>query len=198
MISAKNTKATQDFVPIREVRDNIVVMKDGGLRAIVMAASINFSLKSEEEQTSIILQFQNFLNSLNFSVQICIQSRRLNIKPYLAMLEERERAQEIELMKIQTREYIQFIKKFTEDVAIMEKHFFVVIPYAAPIVKDNKGAGAQTFEENVSQLTQRVEVVESGLSACGVRVAELGTKEIIDLYYKSFNPGELSQAAGNN
>jgi hypothetical protein len=193
--SKPSSKASQEFVPIKEIRDNIVILKDGSMRAIVLASSINFALKSADEQTSIILQFQNFLNSLNFSIQICVQSRRLDIRPYLAMLEERERVQTIDLMKIQTREYIDFIKNFTETVNIMTKSFFIVVPYT-PVILDAKrlGKNANSFEENVSQLTQRVEVVESGLTRCGVRVVELGTEELIELYYKSFNPGVLDKA----
>lgn len=188
-----SSKATQDFVPIQEIRNNIVVLKDGGLRAIVLASAINFALKSADEQASIILQFQNFLNSLNFSAQICIQSRKLDIRPYLAVLEERERAQTIDLMKIQTREYIEFIKNFTENTNIMTKSFFVVIPYTPTILGGKKATEQETFEENVSQLAQRVEVVEGGLTRCGIRIVELGTEELIELYYKSFNPGELEK-----
>lgn len=190
--SKPGSKATQDFVPIREIRENIVILKDGSLRAIVLASAINFALKSTDEQASIILQFQSFLNSLNFSLQICIQSRKLDIRPYLALLEERERAQTIDLMKVQTREYIQFIKSFTEVTNIMTKSFFVVIPYT-PTIIGKKGTDQEIFEENVSQLAQRAEVVEGGLTRCGIRVVELGTEELTELYYKSFNPGVLDK-----
>src|SRR4051812_20981984 len=103
---AVQAKATQDFVPIKEVRDSVLVLKDGSMRSILLASSVNFALKSGDEQTSIILQFQNFLNSLEFTVQVFVQSRRLDIRPYLALLEERYKEQVGELMKIQTREYI--------------------------------------------------------------------------------------------
>ena len=121
------SKATQEFVPIKEVLDGVLVLKDNALRAILLASSLNFSLKSDMERNAIILQFQDFLNSLDFSVQISIQSRRLDIRPYIALLEEQYKEQVNDLMKIQTREYIEFIKKFTETTNIMTKNFFIVI-----------------------------------------------------------------------
>ena len=106
-------KPSQEFIPIKEVRDGVVVLKEGGLRAVLLASSINIALKSEEEQNAVVQQFQNFLNSLDFSVQITVQSRRLDIRPYLNMLEERLKEQEGELLRIQTREYIGFIQWLT-------------------------------------------------------------------------------------
>ncbi|MFA6339258.1 MAG: hypothetical protein WCW87_04370, partial [Candidatus Paceibacterota bacterium] len=125
IIMALKAKATQEFVPIKEVRDGIIVLKDGGLRAIVLANSINLSLKSDDEQKATILQFQNFLNTLDFSVQISIQSRKLDIRPYLLLLENRMKVQSEPLLKLQTKEYIEFIRNFTESVSIMTKNFFV-------------------------------------------------------------------------
>src|SRR6185436_20124878 len=129
---ATPSKSTQEFVPIREIRDGIVVLKDGGMRALVLASSLNFALKSSDEQNSIIYQFQNFLNSLDFSVQIFVQSKKLDIRPYIALLEERYKEQVTELMKIQTREYVEFINTFVENSNIMTKSFFIVIPYMPP------------------------------------------------------------------
>ncbi|MES3031450.1 MAG: hypothetical protein V4697_03500 [Patescibacteria group bacterium] len=204
---APSSKTTQDFVPIQEIRDGIVILKDGSMRAIILASSLNFALKSGDEQNAIILQFQNFLNSLDFSVQIFVQSKRLDIRPYIALLEERYKEQMTELMKIQTREYIEFIKTFVENSSIMTKGFFLVIPYMPPsmTVSKNpvssmfkKGGGGnvlanEKFEEYRSQLEQRVGVVEQGLVRCGIRVAELGTEEVVELYYKIFNPGETEK-----
>jgi type IV secretory pathway VirB4 component len=199
------SKATQEFVPIKEVRDGIVILKDGSMRAIVLTSSLNFSLKSDDERNAITVQFQDFLNSLDFPVQIVIESRRLDIRPYLALLEEQYKVQLNDLMKIQTREYIEFIKKFTESTNIMTKSFFVVVPYE-PAIVDVKGgmslpfqkkstveagkAKEATFEENRTQLEQRVGVVEQGLTRCGIRVIRLGTEEAIELFYKIFNPGD--------
>jgi hypothetical protein len=132
-------EATQAFVPLKEVRDGIVILKDGSLRALLMASSINLALKSQSEQEAIIGQFQNFLNSLEFSVQFFIESRDLDIRPYIALLEERYAATLDELMKIQIREYITFIKDFTERANIMTKNFFIVVPYDPALI--DRGGG---------------------------------------------------------
>ncbi len=211
---AVSSKATQEFVPIREVRDGIVVLKDGTMRGVLLASSLNFSLKSDDERNAIILQFQDFLNSLDFAVQISIQSRRLDIRPYIALLEDRYKEQMNDLMKIQTREYIDFIRKFTETTSIMTKSFFVVVPYDPAIIdiKSTKITGIfqkkttgeqektkqQSFEENRTQLEQRVSVVEQGLSRCGIRVVRLGTEEVIELFYKIFNPGDTEKPIQNS
>lgn len=208
-------RASQEFVKIKEVRDGIVILKDGGLRAVLMASSINFALKSEENQAAIISQFQNFLNSLDFSVQIVVQSRRFDIKPYVLLLEERAKGQRNELLKLQTQEYIGFVKKFTEGTNIMNKIFFVVVPYSPAIVQMSSGIGGLSlhlkkstdtqkqegssgkhggFDEHKTQLEQRVSVVEQGLIRTGVRVAQLGTEEVIDLFYQLFNPGDTEKA----
>lgn len=200
-------KTTQDFVPIKEIRDGIVILKDGSMRALVLASSLNFALKSADEQNSIILQFQNFLNSLDFSVQIFVQSKKLDIRPYIALLEERYKEQMTELMKIQTREYVEFIKTFVENSNIMTKSFFIIVPYAPPTLTVSKNplsnlvnkkeidktVANKEFDEYRSQLEQRVGVVEQGLVRCGIRVAELGTEEVVELYYKIFNPGETEK-----
>jgi len=199
-------KSTQEFVPVSEVRDGVVVLKGGGMRAILLASSLNFALKSEDEQTAFIIQFQNFLNSLDFSVQIFVQSRMLDIRPYVATLEAAYKNQLDDLMRIQIREYIEFVKSFTEAANIMTKNFFVVVPYApgiAPIAQRGTGAMLpwsrakksaadveRTFEEQVSQLEQRIAIVQQGLIRTGVRTVQLGTEEAIELLYKMFNPGE--------
>lgn len=203
------SKATQDFVSIKEVRDGIVILKNNSMRAVVMASSINFALKSEDERNSIIYQFQNFLNSLDFPIQIFIQSRKLDIRPYIALLEDRYKDQLNDLMKIQIREYIGFVKNFTENSNIMTKSFFVVIPYDPPIIASgskiignflgtNRGADASvektsSFEEHRMQLEQRVSVVEQGLVSAGIRTVGLGTEEVVELYYKIFNPGDTEK-----
>src|SRR3990167_1194180 len=102
---ALNAKATQEFVPIKEVRDGVIVLKDGSLRAIVLANSINLSLKSSDEQKATIMQFQSFLNTLDFPIQISVQSRKLDIRPYLLLLENRMKVQSEPLLKLQTKEY---------------------------------------------------------------------------------------------
>lgn len=204
-------QAAQDFVPIKEVRDGIIILKDGSLRSLLMASSINLALKSQDEQQAIIGQFQNFLNSLEFTTQFFVQSRSLDIRPYVALLEERYAAELDDLMKIQIREYIAFIKDFTERSNIMTKNFFIVVPYdpalinrgnsftgtlAALLPTSSGGGGTVTnerFEEHRTQLEQRMAVVEQGLVRTGVRVISLGTEEVIELFYKLFNPGELEK-----
>ncbi len=205
-----NAKATQEFVPIKEVRDGIIILTDGGMRALLLASSINLSLKSADEQQGTIMQFQSFLNSLDFSVQIVVQSRKLDIRPYLALLDDRMKQQLEPLMKIQTREYINFIRDFTEQVAIMSKQFIIVVPYSSSALSGgsvNKslfggsskpsGSGGKSdalmeFEEKRSQLEQRIGVVQQGLTRVGVRTVQIGTEEAIELFYKVFNPGDIS------
>ena len=211
MISAKSS---QEFVPIKEVRNGIIVLKDGGLRAILLASSLNLSLKSSDEQTAIINEFQNFLNGLDFPVQISMQSRRLDIRHYLLMLEERLRAQVEPLLKIQTKEYIDFIKSFTDEVNIMTKSFFIVVPYSPAVIKNSsqivegllgggtpkkqaadtkKAIDLASFEEKRTQLDQRVGVIISGLGRIGIRTTQLETDQVVELFYKTFNPGDISQ-----
>src|SRR3989338_279271 len=122
-------KPSQDFIPIKDIRNGVIILNNGDLRMILMTSSLNFGLKSEDEQAAIILLFQNFLNSIEFPVQIFIQSKRLDIRPYIKMLEDREKLQLIDAMKIQTHEYICFIRDFTSRTNIMSKPFFIVIPY---------------------------------------------------------------------
>lgn len=211
---AIDAKAAQEFVPIKEVRNGIIILKDGGLRAVLIASSINLSLKSSDEQVAIINQFQSFLNGLDFPTQIVIQSRRLDIRPYLLMLEARLKDQTEPLLKIQTKEYITFIKSFTDEVNIMTKTFFVVVPYSSTIIKSQNrmidsflGGGAPkkqvedtkkamdlaSFEEKRSQLEQRTNVIINGLSGIGIRSSQLKTDEVVELFYKTFNPGDISQ-----
>jgi type IV secretory pathway VirB4 component len=204
---ATPTKSTQDFVSLEAIRDGIVLLRDGGLRGVLMSSSINFALKSADEQRSILAQFQNFLNSLDFSIQIFVQSRELDIRPYVALLESRHEAQSDDLMRIQTREYIEFVKNFTSNANIMSKSFFVVVPFTPAILQTKKGkfgikfrrkkdmgsGDTDNFEENRTQLEQRISVVEQGLVRSGIRVVQLGTEEVIELLYKIFNPGELEK-----
>ncbi|MFH1402076.1 MAG: TraC family protein [Patescibacteria group bacterium] len=200
---ANKTKMTQDFVSIKEIRDGVVVLNDNSMVVILMVSSINLALKSSEEQQAILLQFQSFLNSLEYSVQLFIQSQKLDIRPYITMMETRLKEQTNELIKIQTREYINFIKSFMEKTNIMSKSFFAVVSYRPPIIQTTKGfknlfsnkkGSAENkddaFAEHRTQLSQRVSVVEQGLTRTGVRLARLGTEEAVELLYKLYNPGE--------
>jgi type IV secretory pathway VirB4 component len=215
-------KPTQDFLPIKEIRDGVLILKDNSLRVILMASSINFDLQSEDIQEATILQFQNFLNVLDFSVEIFIESRRMDIKPYLAQLEQRYKEQLNDLLKIQIREYVNFIGQFTQNSNIMSKRFFVVVPFASTLMSggssglsntlsdmipsgtSKKPAGTKseqekmTFEENRVQLEQRVSIAEQALLRCGIRSVRLGTEELVEFYYKLFNPGESHSPVVSN
>ncbi len=205
------TNPTQKFVPIKEIRDGVVILKDGGLRSVLICQAINLGLKSADEQTAIMIQFQNFLNALEFSVQIQVSSRRLDIRPYILRLEERLEKIEGDLLRIQTREYIQFIQKFNETYDVMSKYFYIVIPYGGTPAVAGKGffsglfgsgqnvsseVQAAAFEESRSQLEQRIAVINGGLEGLGIECKELDTAALIELYQKTFNPGELHSTAG--
>ena len=199
----QKARAAQEFVPIEEIRDGVVILKPGGLPLVLISSSLNFALKSEDEQTALLLQYQNFLNALEFHVQIFVESRKLDIRPYLTVLEDLEKNQLNDLIKIQTREYIEFVRTFTENTNIMSKTFFVIIPYEPPVLEKSGGflgrlllgraAAGNTqdkFGEYRSQLEQRASVVAQGLSRLGLRVVQLGTEELVELFFKIFNPGE--------
>ncbi len=195
---------TQQFVPIKEIRNGVVILKDGGYRGILICSAVNFGLKSADEQHAITVGFQNFLNTLDFSIQIVIHSRKMDLRPYLALLEEKAPGQKTELMRIQLREYIEFVRSFADQTNIMTKSFYVVVSYAPSITAAKatsflrresaavKSAANETsFEEDRAQLEQRLSLVISGLAGTGVRAVPLDTEEAIELFYRSFNPGEL-------
>jgi hypothetical protein len=203
-MATKPAGATQQFVPVKEIRNGTIILKDGGYRGVLICSSINFGLKSADEQHAITLGFQNFLNTLDFSIQIVINSRKMDLRPYLALLEEKAPEQKTELMRIQLHEYVEFVRSFTDHANIMTKSFYIVVPYAPHVSaadtisflrRDNasvKSAAAEvSFEEDRAQLEQRLSLVVGGLSGTGVRAVPLGTEEIIELLYRSFNPGEL-------
>jgi hypothetical protein len=208
--------ASQKFVPIKEIRDGIVVLNSGEMRAVIMATPINLGLKSADEQQATIMQFQAFLNSLEFAIQIQASSRRLDIRPYILSLEKRLEEIPEELLRIQTKEYIEFIRWFNEQYNVMTKYFYVVISFAGggitPAAQTNFLSGLfggkkkqpeigisdemKRFEESRSQIEQRLAVVQSGLTAMGVQSQQLETAELIELYQTTFNPGELHSAVG--
>jgi hypothetical protein len=204
---AETAKRSQDFVPVKEVKNGVIILKTGEYRGVLMCSSVNFSLKSEDEQHAMISGFQTFLNTIDFSVQIVIHSRKLDIRPYLTYLNEHVASQKTELMRIQMREYIKYIEKLTEDTNIMTKTFYLIVPYSpttsfkTSALKSlfggfggNKETKTKTeedsFDEHRAQLEQRMAVAAGGLQASGVRAVPLGTEEIIELLYRTFNPGE--------
>jgi len=191
---------TQQFLEIDQIREGIIILNNKTLRGILMVSSLNFALKSDEEQSAIIYQFQNFLNSLDFSSQIIVQSRRLNITGYLDKLKELEKKEENELLKVQIVEYQKFINSLLAGGTIMSKNFFVVVPYT---LAEAQGitAGAETlkrtkmpalteelFQRCKNQLWQRMEFVALGLRRCGLQAIPLTTPEIIELFWSLHHP----------
>ena len=200
------SKATQRFLPIAEIHDNTVVLKNGGVRAVLQTSSVNFNLKSEEEQNALIYGYQSFLNSLEFPIQILVRSKKLDIDNYLAHLNQLKEEQENPLLKNQTAEYQEYIEKLIEFADIMEKKFYVVVPVDAPtgtkisfidrflehIRPDDTLSKLRSrrklFKDLRKKLTQRVNQVEQGLIGLNLRAQELDTKQLIELFYQSYNP----------
>ncbi|MEK7573980.1 MAG: hypothetical protein AAB514_00395 [Patescibacteria group bacterium] len=200
------SSSTQQFVEIQEVREGVIFLKNGSLRQLLMVNGVNFDLKSETEQDLMTYAYQNLLNALDFSIQVFIHSRRLNIETYLQKLQERHGQEANELLKTQIAEYLEFIKSFVASNAIMDKTFFVVVPYdpiylpktakgilgfikkgkvAAP---ENQTAQPEDVQQNLQQLNQRVAQVITGLQQIGLRAVPLDTEEAIELIYNLYNP----------
>ena len=186
-----------------------MVLRGGeGLGAVFMVSSLNLALKSEEEQDALVFQYENFLNALDFTMQFVVQSRRLNIKPYLETILTRQKEETNELLKVQIGEYAEFVKSFVELTSIVAKTFFAVVPFSPSIVerrgsialklktifggaaKKNSAASDEEFDQFKNQLLQRTDAVSGGLKRMGLRVAQLNTEELIELFYGLFNPTE--------
>jgi len=210
----KTPAATQVHLKIGEIRDNFLVLKNGGIRAILKASSINFNLKSEQEQNAIIYGYQGFLNSLEFPVQIIVRSKKLDIEDYIEKIKKIGEKQQNKLLKSQTEEYADFIKKLVEYTDIMQKEFYIIVPYDpirarqvsffqkflqrlrpqdsyTEIKKRHK-----EFEQNKKQVQQRMIIVQSGLSNCGINTEQLTTENIIELFYNTYNP-QISRTERN-
>ena len=194
--------ATQQFLELDEIKEGVVILKDKTLRGIFMISSINFALKSEKEQRSIISQFQSFLNTLDFPLEIIVQSRKLNISGYLDKLSQMEGAEENQLLKIQIKEYGNFIRKIISGGSIMSKNFYATVPFnfgelrTVPTQKDQKdqkGPNAEIIKEErfqraKSQLIQRMQFASIGLKRCGLQCASLSTAELIELFWGLYHP----------
>jgi len=192
---------TQQFLEIDQIREGVLLLKNKTLRGILMVSSLNFALKSEEEQNAILYQFQNFLNSLDFSCQIIIQSRKLNITGYIDKLKELEKKQTNELLRIQTTSYREFIENLVKTGQIMTKTFFVVVPFTifetqgvSPLQLVKKPVVPTLTEEEFQrckgQLWQRMEFVALGLKRCGLQCVPLSTPELIELFWSLHHPDE--------
>ena len=200
---------TQDFLEIKDIRDGVLILKNNQIRGILMVSSVNFALKSEESQNSIIYAFQNFLNSLDFSCQIVIQSRNLNITPYLDVINKLEEKQTNELLKTQTSSYGEFIKELVKGEHIVIKNFYIVVPYTLEEIlgvgaiakqynflnfSDKKEPGKtmsdQDFEKCKNKLWQRMDFLSNGLRRCGLSAVPLITPELIELFWSTHHPTE--------
>ena len=195
---------TVKYLPFSELKEDTVVMKDGSLRGVFMVSSLNFALKSEDEQNAIIAGYISFLNSISFPIQVVIQSRKLDITSYLNMLAEKAKTQTNELLKIQTQEYRQYISELVSLSDIMEKKFFVVVPYSSTgkgkqkkfIQRFNESLfpGATIhltkgrFEKYKIELDRRCSLVSGGLGSIGLKLKRLDTRGLIELYYEVYNP----------
>lgn len=197
--------STHQLIDVKEIKENIAILKNGNLRLILMVSSINFALKSQDEQQAIIARFQDFVNSLDYTIEIVIQSRKLDITEYLNFLNERLGVQENELLKIQTGEYISFIQELIKLSNIMSKFFYVVVSVNSAAAmeagrglfsffyKKKSAAGATpadlSFEAKKNELTQRAEQVTGLLGTMGLKAIPLGREELIELLYTNYNPG---------
>jgi len=199
----KPSMSTQRFLDIAEIRDDLVVLNDGTVRGVLLVSSINFDLKSEDEQSAIIAGYVSFLNTLDYPLQVLIQSRPLNIDDYLQRLKKVEKEQTNELLRMQTADYREFVSELLTLEKIMSKRFYVVIPYSPISDKGRKfinrfGAvfssakvvrlSRKRFDEFSAQLDKRCGFIQSGLGSLGLRSERLKTQELIEIYYNSYNP----------
>lgn len=200
---SSSSSVTQSFLDVAEIKEDVIVLKNGSLRAILAVSSINYDLKSSDEQNALITHYQNFINSLDFPLQIVINSRKLNMEKYLKFLEDHEKKQPNELLRFQIAEYQNFIKQLISVSNIMEKNFYVVVPFS-PVEDEKKGffkklftifnprkgiiEKIETFETYRNQLFQRVDHITTGLGGTGMRVDYLKTQELIEILYYSYNP----------
>ncbi|MCX6760160.1 MAG: hypothetical protein NTW46_02345 [Candidatus Nealsonbacteria bacterium] len=190
--------SAQDFLEIENIKDGVVILKNKTLRSVLSVSSLNFALKSEEEQNSILYQFQNFLNSLDFSCQILVQSRKLNMIGYLDKLEEIGKTEENALLKKQITEYRKFLDSIIQKTSIMQKSFYVIVPFS---ILETRGISAmqkgkqlnkkvssltdQEFQLAKNQLLQRVEFVILGLREFGISAIPLGNYELAELFWST-------------
>jgi len=200
---SKVASSTQKYIDIGEIKEDIVVMRDGTMRVVLLISSINFALKSEEEQNAIIGSYVSFLNNISFPLQIIIQSRELNIEDYILRLKEKEKEQTNELLKMQTADYMAYIQELVSMSKIMNKRFYIVVPYN-PMSDKQKGFFPRLFDlfrpdstikmkEKVfinrrKEIMRRVDNVRGGLNSMGLSSVQLDTQSLIELYYNTYNP----------
>ena len=197
-----NPISTQRYLKIADIKKDTVIMKDGTLRAVLMVSSINFALKSEDEQEAIISGYVSFLNNLDFPIQVVVQSRELNIANYLESMRKKANEQTNELLKNQTLQYVDYVSQLVSLGKIMNKHFYIIVPYN-PISDKRKGFWQSLIEAfrpidviNLKgerfiylkkQLSERIDSVINGLSSMGLNVVQLDTQGLIELFYNVYN-----------
>ncbi len=191
---------TQEFLELDEIREGMVVLKNRTVRGVMLVSSQNFALKSDEEQDAVIAQFQSFLNSLDFSVQIVVQSRKLNLTGYLDQLKELEVNQKNDLLKALTQDYHAFVERLIAGSSIMTKNFFVVVPFSLletvsldsqrHIPKITGSLSDDDLQRMKTQLWQRMELVALGLRRMGLKIAPLNSEELIELFWSWHHPKE--------
>lgn len=187
---------TQRYLPFKEIREGVIIMKDGSMRTILMVNSINFNLKSPDEQTALLNNFQNFLNALEFPLQILVQSRVLDLDDYLKNLEQLSSTQSNELLQLHTKEYVEFVKELIGITNIMSKTFYIIISDQGLPTKKSRLAGwfsrpvtpTGRFTEARNQLLGTANLVANNLASIGLNSVSLNTKEVIDLLYATYNP----------
>lgn len=204
----KNPNSTQNTLQLSEVRDNMVIMSDGSYRVVIGCKSINFDLMSDREREGIEYSYQNFLNSLNFPVQILVRSQRVDIGPYIDKLANIRRTQDNMLLGVLMDDYIGFIDALSQEANIMEKSFYVVIPFfpagdAANLVEQSKGFFGKLFARSQNTITRidaagyqkakdelknRADSVMAGLFQLGIQSGQLNTRALSELYYNYYNP----------
>jgi hypothetical protein len=199
--------SSQRYLDVAQIRDGVVVLRDGSLRAVVLVNAVNFALKSEEEQNALIFSYQGFLNSFNFPIQIVMQSRSLDLAHYLKRLDDQLAETTNELIQVQIIDYVQFIERLIQVANIMDKKFYVVIPFLPPVVHqrgliDKLFHPAERLEVKISpaefkayrqELLERARIIMGGLASIGLRTALLGTQEVIELLYATYNPEEATK-----
>ncbi len=194
---------TVSYLDISEIRDDMVMLKDGTVRAVLLVSSINFALKSEDEQEAIIQAYMSFLNGLEFPIQIVIQSRRMNIDAYMNALKEQEQKSENDLLRAQISDYRTFVGELVELGQIMQKRFYLVLPYD-PLSNKRKNFWTRLSEslspaasaklndkqlaDRLEQLLRRVDVIQGELNSMGLASVRLDTQSLIELYYNVYNP----------
>ncbi len=214
----KNPNSTQSTLQLSEIRDSMVIMIDGSFRAVVACKSINFDLMSDREREGIEYSYQNFLNSLNFPVQILVRSQRVDIGPYIDKLVNIRRSQDNMLLGVLMDDYIGFIDALSQEANIMEKSFYIVVPFfprgdAANLVEQGKGffgklfarpqntitnIDAAAYQKAKDEIKNRVDSVTAGLFQLGVQSMQLDTKALGELYYNYYNPDTaVRQPLGN-